>query len=402
MLENALNNLRNASNAQDAQAAAQARQDVSDLLTTYEQTLAVSGYEPSTDTLFVDAAVKAFQTIGLLRRQNPVDAQAILNTYTGELQQLTQALDSIYAQSMDSDVLAAIDNISNGQQVVLAAQVIDKTLQRVFVLTLYNRVTLVLNAFDDLSLSETALEWDRAYSAFQAITGTAARENKVLTADRQSIQSGSNPFLDSRITLAFIRGKAAINRLTAESKEQVAIERERIILPLVRAYLIGVLREVEGIVENRDRNLDEAREKQIEGIDFYQTIERVVARHNPTGNALIKSQLAGDLAVVNADQIISEISRGVIGQINAHLALHEQSFDVNRAQARLYAEVTALYTQMILPDLELRLDATQRIKIENALQDLMEATENRDQSKAQTAQQAISDIIFQYESELLN
>ncbi|MCB1986040.1 MAG: hypothetical protein H6936_01470 [Burkholderiales bacterium] len=401
-LENALNNLKVASNAQDASAAAQARQDVSDILTAYEQTLAVSEYKQTVETPFVDAAVSAFQTIGSLRQQNPVDAQAILDTYTGELQQLTQALDNLYAQSMDGDILAAINDISNGQQVPLAAQVIDKTLQRVFVLTLYNRITLVQNAFDDLSLSEMVLEWDRAYSAFQAVIGTAARENKVLTANRQSIQSSSNPFLDSRITLAFIRGKAAINRFTAESKEQVAIERERIILPLVRAYLIGVLREVEGIVENRDRNLDEAREKQIEGVDFYQTVERVIAQHNPNGNALIKSQLTGDLLAVNADQIVSEISRGVIGQINVHLALHEQSFDADRVNARLYAEVTALYTQMILPDLELRLDATQRVKIENALQDLIEATENGDQSKAQTAQQTISGFILEYESELFN
>ncbi|MCP5244706.1 MAG: hypothetical protein H6937_01575 [Burkholderiales bacterium] len=401
-LENALNNLRVASNAQDASAAALARQDVSDILTAYEQTLAVSEYKQTVETPFVDAAVSAFQTIGSLRQQNPVDAQAIRDTYTGELQQLTQSLDNLYALSMDGDILAAINDIGNGQQVPLAVQVIDKTLQRVFVLALYNRVTLVLNAFDDLSLSEMELEWDRAYSAFQAITGTAARENKVLTANRQSIQSGSNPFLDSRIMLAFIRGKAAINRFTTESKEQVAIERERIILPLVRAYLIGVLREVEGIVENRNRNLDEAREKQIEGVDFYQTVERVIAQHNPNGNALIKSQLAGDLSIINADQIVSEISRGVIGQINAHLVLHEQSFDTDRTQARLYAEVTALYTQMILPDLELRLEAIQRVKIENALQDLIEATENGDQSKARTAQQAISDFILQYESELFN
>jgi len=38
-----------------------------------------------------------------------------------------------------------------------------------------------------MSTDELALEWDRAYAAYQAVIGTAARENKVLTADKQTI-----------------------------------------------------------------------------------------------------------------------------------------------------------------------------------------------------------------------
>ncbi|SER24879.1 hypothetical protein SAMN05421690_101438 [Nitrosomonas sp. Nm51] len=400
-IETALNSLRDASSASDAASAEQARQEIDSVLVTYAQTLAVAEYEQTAETPFVDAAVTAFQTVGSLRRQNPVDAQAVLDAYTGELQQLTQIVDSIYRSSMDSDILAAINDISNGQQVPLAAQVIDKTLQRVFALTIYNRVTYVLELFDDLSIGELELEWDRAYSAFQAVKGTAARENKVLTADRQSIESGSNPFLDSRITLALIGGKAAIDNAAPNSQAQLAIAREQVILPLVRGFLIGVLREVEGIVENRDRDIDEALEKQVEGIYFYRIVEPVIAVSNPNSNARIQSQLTGDLFAVNADQIVSDISRGVIGQINSHLAAYEQSFDSDRTQAGLAATVTALYTQMLLPDLGLRLDATKRVKIENALQDLIEASEQDDQSKAQNAQLTITEIISEYENELI-
>ncbi|MCB1949557.1 hypothetical protein [Nitrosomonas sp.] len=400
-IETALNNLKDASNASDAVNAEQSRQEIESVLVSYEQTLAVSEYEQTMSTPFVDAAVTAFQTIGSLRRQDPVDAQAILNAYTGEMQHLTQIVDGIYLSSMDSDILAAINDISNGQQVPLAVQVIDKTLQRVFALTIYNRATYVLELFDDLTTGELELEWDRAYSAFQAIKSTVARENKVLTANRQSIESGSNPFLDSRVMLALIDGKAAIGSAASNNLVQLAIAREQVILPIVRAFLIGVLREVEGIVENRERDIDEALEKQVEGIYFYRIVEPVIAARHPNGNVRIKSQLAGDLSAVSADQIVSDISRGVIGQINSYLTVYEQSFDTDRTQARWASEVTALYMQILLPDLELRLDATARVKIENALQDLVEASEQSDQSKAQSAQQTIAELISEYENELI-
>ncbi|MDR4515646.1 hypothetical protein [Nitrosomonas sp.] len=400
-IETALNNLKDASNASDAVNAEQLRQEIESVLVSYEQTLAVSEYEQTMSTPFVDAAVTAFQTIGSLRRQDPVDAQAILNAYTGEMQHLTQIVDGIYLSSMDSDILAAINDISNGQQVPLAVQVIDKTLQRVFALTIYNRATYVLELFDDLTTGELELEWDRAYSAFQAIKSTVARENKVLTANRQSIESGSNPFLDSRVMLALIDGKAAIGSAASNNLVQLAIAREQVILPIVRAFLIGVLREVEGIVENRERDIDEALEKQVEGIYFYRIVEPVIAARHPNGNVRIKSQLAGDLSAVSADQIVSDISRGVIGQINSYLTVYEQSFDTDRTQARWASEVTALYMQILLPDLELRLDATARVKIENALQDLVEASEQSDQSKAHSAQQTIAELISEYENELI-
>ncbi|GJL75165.1 hypothetical protein [Nitrosomonas sp.] len=400
-LETALNSLKAASNDMDAAIAEQARQAATDILLTYEQTLNVADYEPTQSTPFVDAAVASFQAIGSLRRQTPVDAQAIMDAYTGELQQLTKFIDNIHGLAMDADILAAISDIGNNRQVPLAAQVIDKTLQRVFVLTLHNRVVHVLNAFGDLSVPELELEWDRAFAAFQAIKGTTARENKVLTADRQSIESGSNPFLDSRITLAFILGKDAIVNTASDGMEQVVLASERIVAPLVRSYFIGVLREVEGIVENRARDIDEALEKQVEGIYFYRIVELAVSRFNPTGNALIKSQLSGDLSAVNANQIVSEISRGLIGLVNNELTEFEQALGSSSEQAKLVAEIASLYTQIMLPDLELRLDAIKRVEIENALQDLIEAGANSDEAKALTARQTITGIISEYENTLI-
>ncbi|MCB1934622.1 MAG: hypothetical protein KDF59_01650 [Nitrosomonas sp.] len=399
-LENSLNALKDASNAQDLAKAAQARFDAESVLQTYEQTLADARYLTTEDTPFVDAAISAFQTIGSLRRQNPVNAQAILDAYTGELRKLTQTIDRIYGLTMDNDVQAAIDQIEGGQQVAIATQIIDKTLQRVFALTQYNRITLVLESLDDISLQERELEWDRAYSAYQAIIGTAARENKVLTANRQSIESGSNPRLDSRVTLAFIHGKNALSQTASGDHVKLAIAREGIVVPMIRAFLIGVLREVQGMVEERDRDLNEALEKQAEGIFFYNIVESVIAEHNPNGSGLIKSLLSGNLSAVNADQIVSEISRGMIGKINEKMTVLEQSIGSDRDQALLYAEKVKLYVQILLPDLALRLDSLSRVKIENALQDLQEASAEGDANKASAAQLIFNTLMSQYVSAL--
>ena len=147
--------------------------------------------------------------------------------------------------SIDKDVAAAIESVKAGNEIPFSLQIIDKSLQRVFALVVYDRTTLVIENFDGLSTDERALEWDRANSAYSAIAGTAARVNKALTEDKQTLQDGSNPDLDDQITLAFVQGRAALSKANPDDRLNVEIARENIIVPLVRTYLIGVLREVQ-------------------------------------------------------------------------------------------------------------------------------------------------------------
>lgn len=400
-METALNALKAASNAGDVSQAAEARQTISTLLTSYEDTLALAEYNKTNTTeIVIDGAVAAFQTIGTLRKQFPIDAAAIAAEYEGDLQDLTKIIDSIYGTTIDADILAAIAALENEAQSLLAAQVIDKSLQRVFALTLYNRVNLVTDEFDDLSTDELTLEWDRAYAAYQAIIGTAGRENKVLTSDRQELQSGSNPDIDDQVTLAFIEGRQALNKENAGDETQVALARDRIVIPLVRSFLIGVLREVEGIIKDRDADVEEAREKQIEGEYFYRIVEGFISQDNPVGSNTIKAQMVGDLNSVVADQIVSEISRGIIGQMSRNLSQVEAVLATDEDQAWLAAERVSLYAAILLPDLELRLGALQRAQLENALQDLIEASRNGDTAKASVAQAAIEEVMSAYDAEL--
>lgn len=401
-LETALSNLQSASSENSVSKSADARQAISTILTSYENELNVAKYTKTHDTgVIVDGAVSAFQAIGELRKQFPIDADAIAAEYAGDLQQLTQIMDRAYGLSMDKDILAAIDSIKNEDKDLLAAQAIDKSLQRVFALAVYNRITLVGDHFDDLASDELLLEWDRAYAAYLAIIGTAARENKVLTSDKLTLKSGSNPNLDDQITLAFVQGRKALSKEDPDDLIQVMIAKENITIPLVRSFLIGVLREVEGIIADRDTDIDAAKEKQIEGEFFYRIVEGIIAQDNPSGSARIKSQLTGGMANVVANQIVSEISRGIIGQVNRSISQIESAFGADKNLAMLAAVRLSLYVNIFLPDLELRLGSLQRVKMENALQDLKESSETGDSSKAIAARSAIVEVIAAYENELI-
>ncbi len=401
-LETALNDLNSAVKADDTAKSAAAQAAITAIFDSYENELKLVEYDVSSNTALVDNAVSRFQTISDLIEQDPIDAGAIAAAYSGELLQITQFIDQIYGLTIDQDILAAIESIRNGNEVSLAAEMIDKSLQRVFAIGIYDRVTLVVDNFDNLTTDELALEWDRAHSAFVAVTGTAAKENKVLTADKQTFETGSNPNLDDQITLAFVNGRQALNKANADDRVNIALARENVIIPLVRSFLIGgVLGEVGELITNRDGDVDAARKEQVEAEFFYRTVDVFIAQDNPAGSNRIKTQLTGDLTNIVANEIMSEMSKGVIGQLNRNIQLIASTFGVDRNQAIVAAERVSLYANILLPDLELRLNSQQRVEMENALQDLKEATAAGDSSKAVAARSTIVEIIAAYENELI-
>ena len=402
-IDAALKVLKDASDNGDADTASDARDTIETILDNYEGELNLFEFVKTSDTSAIDAAVDAFGAIGTLRREDPIDADAITAEYEGELQDLTQEMDTEFGLTLDSDILGAIDDIRNDNEPKLAAQVIDKTIQRVFFLIIFNGTTGVEDGFDNETAETLSLHWDESYAAFQAIEGTADRENKVLTEDRLSIETGNDPDLDDDITVAFILGQDALEKNDAdEDKITIGLQKSVINLSLGRAFYIAVLREVEGIIDNRDSDIEEAREKQKEGEVFYSIIEEFISRENPSGNIIIKTQLTGDVADVVADTIVSELSKGFTGQVTSGLDSIGTDFSSgDRGGAMNTAEEICLFSSAFLEDLELRLGSSQRDDIEDALEDLKDASDESDLPKANGSIQSISTIITNYEGELL-
>ncbi|MBS0588441.1 MAG: hypothetical protein JSS37_10940 [Proteobacteria bacterium] len=400
-LENELENLLTASNSVDAPKSEQARNAISAMLTKYENALNRAKYEVVQHTPIVENALASYQAIDILRNQASIDADAIAAKYAGDLQQLTQLVDQIYGQTIDQDVSAAIARVKSGTQIALALQVIDKSLQKMFALVVYNRVTLVLEQFGNLSADALALEWDRAYTAYSAIAKTANKEDKVLSSDKQSIVSGSDPDLDYQITAAFIQGKRAFDKTDAGDAQTLALARENIVVPLIRSFLTGVLREVQGIIESRTTDVDEAREKQIEGDYFYRIVEGFIAQDNPSGSNQIKAQLTGGLSNVVAGKIVSEISKGILGQVERSMHQIEANFGSDKNQAVLALERLTLYSGIFLSDLGQRLNTGKRANLENAIRDLKDAINTGNTARAVALRSIMTAILAEYESKLL-
>ncbi len=400
-LENELENLLTASNEISAPKSEQARNAISAFLTKYENALNRAKYEVVQHTAIVENALASYQAIDALRNQAPIDADAIAAKYAGDLQQLTQLVDQVYGQALDQDVSAAIAQAKSGNQIALALQVIDKSLQKMFALVVYNRVTLALDQFDHLPADALALEWDRAYTAYSAIAKTANKEDKVLSSDKQSIVSGSDADLDYQITAAFVQGKRAFDKTDAEDAQTLALARENIVIPLVRSFLIGVLREVQGIIEHRTADIGEAREAQVEAEYFYRIVEGFIAQDNPSGSNQIKAQFIGDLSNVVAGRIVSEISRGILGQVERSIHQIEANFIADKNQAALALERLSLYTGIFLADLGLRLNASKRASLENAIRDLKDAINTGNTARAIALRSIMTGILAEYESKLL-
>src|SRR3990172_6584930 len=358
-------------------------------------TLNFSEYNKTNDTDAIDAAVSAFSEIGTLRKANPIDGDAIGATYEGELQDLVQEMDTENSLTLDSDITDAIEDIKNGNEPKLAAQVIDKTIQRVFYLAVLENITHARDDFEEDDTSELRQYWDQAYAAYQPLIGTADRENKVLTSDRTNIDTGSNPNLEDQITVAFIRGQKALGKKDSEEDEiTLGIQRQVIRLSLVRAFYIAVLREVEAILDNRDSDTEKAGEVQKEGEVYYRIIEEFVSRDNPTGNETIKSQLTGDVSSVTADTIVSELSKGFIERVEGELEENEEAIsESDRGEAMILAEEALLYSKVFLEDLELRLGETKEDKMKDALLDLRDASDEINKANADAARQTITTVI---------
>lgn len=274
----------------------------------------ISHANAASNVATIESAVSAFQTIGTLRRETPIDGNAIAAAYAGALQSLTQEIDTTNSLTLDSDVLAAIDEIKNDHEPRLAGQVVDKTLQRVFYQTIWNRISAIRDEFEGGAPATLTRILDEAVVAFKAISGTVARANQVLAADRKSLEESTNPGLDIIVNDSFARVRTTLDKTNpTEDFANFGVERYVIRMSLARAYYIAVLREVGGIIENRNSDPGTAAIEQKEGEIFYRIIESLISRDNPLGNQFIKSQLVGDVSAVTADEIVSELSKGIIG-----------------------------------------------------------------------------------------
>lgn len=129
-------------------------------------------------------------------------------------------------------------------------------------------------------------------------------------------------------------------------------------------------------------------------------MEGFISQDNLVGSNLIKTQLTGSLASVEADAIVRQINKGILGQLKRNISQIEVNFASDKSKALLARERLFLLAGIFLSDLELRLGALQRVRLENAIRNLKEAILTDDSSQAIATRAVMTEVIANYESKL--
>lgn len=353
----------------------------------------------------IDNAGASFKQIGILRKQNPIDIDAIESLYINDIQVLVNEVDTANKLTLDSDIVQAINDIRNNNETSFAVQTLDKTLQRVFLITAFNRANSVKSNFNIEETNELNRLWDEGFAAFNVISGTINQLNRILSDDGALIVDSVNSGLAVNVLKAFINGQDAINKDADDEDDgiqdgdltRIKVQRQIIRFTMERAFYLVVLKEVKGALEKMGSEPDGALVNLKEGEVYHRAIAEKVSKDNEPGNKIIEAQLTGGLADISANTIIKEYSKawlnGTIRELDGNSGAMADG-DTQKAietghEGRLFAE-------MMIDDLGQRLGKTDRDIVTKSFGDLILASAKGIENDASTLRETISDILEEY------
>lgn len=363
------------------------------------------GFEKTTATDVIDDAADAHAQINTLRKQTPIDIAAIESLYLDKIQALVKEADTANSLALDTDILKAIDDIRNQIDAPLAAQVLDKTIRRVFLIIAMDRSNKVKSDFNSKTAEELNKVWDEGFAAFDAIDGTIGQKTKILSEDRLLIIDGKDPGLNDNVIRAFINGQDAVNKDSGEMDEgvgdgdltRIKVQRQIVRFTMERGFYLIVLKEIQDVLKKRDSDPIGARVNQKEGEVFHTAIASKVKKDNDAGNSIIEAQLKGPLEGIVAEVLIKEYSKawmnGTIRELDANSGAMG-SGDVQKAVETAYEGI--LFANMMIDDLEQRLGKTNRDMVTKAFGDLILASAKGSMDEALAQREIIRDILEEY------
>ncbi len=362
-------------------------------------------FERSGLTSEIDTASDSHSQINTLRRVDPVDIDTIDSLYVNDIQPLVQEVDLVHTFTLDADIVQAIDDVRNGTDISLAVQVIDKTIQRVFLLIALDRAGEVKDGFNEKTTEELNMLWDESFAAFDAVDGTINQSARALSEDGLFIVDVGNAGLDDDVTRAFINGQDAISRDSVDLDDGAAdgdltsikVQRQIVRFSMERGFYLVVLKEIKSLLEKLEENPDGAKVNQKEGEVYHRAIASKVARDNEAGNSIIEAQLSGPLEDIVADTIIREYSKawlnGTIRELDGNSGAMADG-DIQKAIETAHEGI--LFANMMIEDLEQRLDKTKRDTVTKAFGDLKLASANGFKERSLELRETIRAILAEY------
>ncbi len=245
--------------------------------------------------------VAAFQNIERIRTGDKLDFQAIEEIYSSHLKEFALKYDKNFGEEMNVIIEKAIRDGNVGKYPKIQAQIISKTLQKVFFLALQNELKQS-SKLDDAA----AKHWENASRYYEALQPTVLRRGDWMEVDN---------LYDEEIQEVFSKAREAI-----EKKDSAEYESQRKMLndKLIRIFALSVLFEVEGLIENR-AIYEQAKIKQAEAATYYKIIEKEVQKNNPSGHEIVHYQLNVNPEDADFDVIKKELEAG-LSNINLNSA----------------------------------------------------------------------------------
>lgn len=368
-------------------------------------------FEKTSATETIDNAASAHSEINVLRREDPVNIDQIESLYVSNIQALVQEVDTANELTLDADIVQAIDDIRNSVDVPLAAQVIDKTIRRVFFIIALANANDVKNEFNSLGADELNGLWDKGFAAFDAIDGTINQSAYNISEDGLSLVDIGNAGLADNVTRAFINGQNAINKDSDDSDEgaddgdltRIKVQRQIVRFTMERGMYLIVLKEVKAAMERIADDPDGAAVAQKEAILFHKAIAAKVSRDNEEGNAVIEAQLAGPIEDYVVETLIKEYSKAWCNGTERELDGNSGAMgsgDIQKAIETAHEGI--LFAEMMIDDLEQRLGKESRDVVTKAFGDLKLASANGFASDALEQREIVREILDEYEEKLSN
>ena len=405
-------------------------------------------FNPRTPTPDADRRLLAQQAIDVLARQAPRPVAAMADQYFQFLQAFTRQVDTtLETPRLNDDIVQALASLRNDIAPDAAAQVVLTTLLRVFFEAAQANLTQVTTAdiFEDKTLSPTAGAyhfWDEASVYARALASTVGREShlRVLAPSRatiglapgHAITSGADlgvddptfaaltlaPMLDKTVMAAFERGQRAIDNDIGDGDmgdtdtdlTELNVQQQIIRFSLRRGFYIAVLRELDSVLDKLQAgDVSGAEVNRVEAMAFYRILQSAVAQDNAAGSATIEQILAQPVAQITLDNvatILGEFSLAFVNgairelnEVNANFLLPGAPNVTQQQRARIVAEETRLFNEIIMDDLAIILGDTfnangvsDKLDLAQAHQALISAIANSDQAAAAAARLVVDDI----------
>ena len=238
--------------------------------------------------------VSAFKNIERIRTGDKFDFQSIEEIYNSHLKAFASKYDKTFGEEMDVIIERAIRDGRAGKYPKVQAQIVSKTLQKLFFLAFQDE----LEQSSRLDVPATE-HWENAKGYYEAIKPTVLRRGEWMEVGN---------LYDEEIQGIFGKIREAIDK---KDSEQFESQRNILSDKLMRIFALSVLYEVEGLIENR-AIYEQAKVKQAEATTYYKIIEKEVEKNNPGGHEIIDYQLNGDqTADVDFDVIKRELEAGL-------------------------------------------------------------------------------------------